>query len=123
MDSTNILFAMILTTLAGLSTGIGGLFVMFFKKINIKAVSISMGFSAGVMIYISFVELLSESRGLLISSLGEGMGAGVNVISFFGGILLIAVIDKLIPSYENPHESTRISEEIEDCNIECGEKV
>lgn len=123
MDSTNILFAMILTTLAGLSTGIGGLFVMFFKKINIKAVSISMGFSAGVMIYISFVELLSESRGLLISSLGEGMGAGVNVISFFGGILLIAVIDKLIPSYENPHESTRISEEIEDCNIECGKKL
>lgn len=87
MDSTNILFAMILTTLAGLSTGIGGLFVMFFKKINIKAVSISMGFSAGVMIYISFVELLSESRGLLISSLGEGMGAGVNVISFLGDFI------------------------------------
>mgnify|MGYP000955462556 CR=1 FL=1 len=123
MNSPNILFAMVLTILAGLSTGIGGFIVMFFKKVNIKLLSISLGFSAGVMIYISFVELLADSKELLISSLGEGMGSWVNVISFFGGILLIAVIDKLIPSYENPHESPRKIEGIEERNIDSGKRL
>ena len=95
MNSPNILFAMVLTILAGLSTGIGGLIVMFFKKVNIKLLSISLGFSAGVMIYISFVELLADSKELLISSLGEGMGSWVNVISFFGGILFFFQIKLL----------------------------
>jgi ZIP family zinc transporter len=57
------------------------------------------------MIYVSFVELFSYSRRLLSSTMGETAGALLNVISFFGGVLLIAVIDKLVPSYENPHEA------------------
>lgn len=104
LDLTNIWLAIGLTTFAGLSTGIGGLITLLFKKTNTKLLSIALGFSAGVMIYISFVELFFDSRQLLVSTLGEELGVVVNVLSFFGGILFIAIIDKLVPATENPHE-------------------
>lgn len=105
MDLINIWIAIGLTAFAGLSTGIGGLIVLLFKRTNTKLLSLSLGFSAGVMIYVSFVELFSDSRRLLISTMGETTGTWLNVISFFGGMLLIAIIDKLVPSHENPHEA------------------
>jgi len=75
------------------------------------------------MIYVSFVKIFFESRKLLISSLGEIIRAWINVISFFGGILLIAIIDKLIPSYENPHEAHRIEEVDSNCNLNGSKKL
>ena len=105
MGLSNIWFAIGLTVFAGLSTGIGGLFVCMFRKINAKLLSVALGFSAGIMIYVSFVEFFYDSRELLISDLGKTAGSLVNVASFFGGMLLIAAIDKLVPSRENPHES------------------
>ena len=56
------------------------------------------------MIYISFVEIFRDAQDILIGQLGDTHGMVTAVLSFFGGILLIAVIDKLIPSFENPHE-------------------
>lgn len=110
METNKILFAFALTIFAGLSTGIGGLFTLFWKKTNTKLLSIVLGFSAGVMIYVSFVEILTNSRKYLVNSLGENLGQWVTAASFFGGIFLIAIIDKLVPSYENPHESHKVEE-------------
>jgi ZIP family zinc transporter len=112
----NFLLAMGLTLFAGLSTGVGGLLAFLYKKTNTKILSISLGFSAGVMIYVSFVEIFAEARKLLVTSLDEKLGTLITVLSFFGGMFLIAVIDKLIPSYENPHESHKL-EEMDNCNI------
>lgn len=100
----NILFAFLLTTLAGLSTGIGAGLAFFAKKTNFNILSTAMGFSAGVMIYISFVELLAEGFEATSESLGEHVGAWVTVAAFFGGMLATALIDKMVPSFENPHE-------------------
>ena len=100
----NVLFAFLLTLFAGLSTAVGGGVVLVFKKISTKFLSVSLGFSAGVMIYVSMVEILAESRSILTNSLGESKGELIAVIAFFCGIFLIALIDKLIPSAENPHE-------------------
>ena len=108
MDS--IFFAFALTLIAGLSTGLGGLFTLFWKKPNAKFLSIILGFSAGVMIYVSFVEILYEARIQLVENLGEKLGLWVTTASFFGGVLLIAIIDKLIPTIDNPHESRTIEE-------------
>lgn len=104
LNLENIWLAIGLTTLAGLSTGIGGLTVLFFKRTNTKLLSLALGFSAGVMIYISFVEMFFDSRNLLMATLGEKIGVMVNLLSFFGGMLFIAIIDKLVPAAENPHE-------------------
>jgi ZIP family zinc transporter len=110
MGNEHLWLAIGLTIFAGLSTGIGGLSVLMSKRINAKLLSVALGLSAGVMIYISFVELLSESREVLISNIGEITGEWINIAAFFGGILLIAIIDKLVPSYENPHETHNIEE-------------
>ena len=110
MQYTNIMLAFFLTLLAGLSTGIGGLFVLLFRKTNAKLISIALGFSAGVMIYISFVEILAEARIYLVNSLGEITGQWATIFSFFLGIMLIALIDKFVPEPENPHESKKIEE-------------
>ncbi|MFW5805247.1 MAG: zinc transporter ZupT [Bacteroidales bacterium] len=100
----NILYAFLLTLFAGLSTGIGSFIAVFTKNNNHKFLSVSLGFSAGVMIYISFVEILPEANHMLEPCFQAKEGLWVTLIAFFGGMLLITIIDKLVPEYENPHE-------------------
>lgn len=100
----DIMFAFLLTLIAGLSTGIGSGISFLAKHTNKKFLSISLGFSAGVMIYVSMREIFSKAEASLIAGLGEKVGLWATVISFFGGMFLIALIDKVIPSEENPHE-------------------
>ena len=97
MDN-NILLAFGLTLIAGLSTGIGSLLAFFTKRTNTKMISAVLGFSAGVMIFVSLVDILPHASKTLQASMGDKAGSWVAMISFFAGILLIAVIDKVIPS-------------------------
>ena len=110
----NLLEALLLTLFAGLSTGIGGAFVFFAKSIDRRILSVSLGLSAGVMIYVSLVELLPEAVAMLAVPYGQKMGLLYGLIAFFGGIFLIAIIDKLVPCEENPHEMS--------CPVRPGEK-
>lgn len=104
MIDNEILLAFGLTLFAGLSTGIGSVMAFFTKTTNTKFLSLALGFSAGVMIYVSFVEIFQKAKESLVSEMGLRAGSWMTVTAFFGGILLIAIIDKLIPSFENPHE-------------------
>ena len=106
----NILFAFLLTLLAGLSTAIGGLISALSKEGNKKFLAVSLGFSAGVMIYVSMVEIFFKAKVALTEDLGEKVGYWVTAAAFFGGILLVALIDKLIPKEANPHEVTKPEE-------------
>ncbi|HIU68682.1 MAG TPA: zinc transporter ZupT [Candidatus Scubalenecus merdavium] len=101
---TNVLGAFLMTLAAGLCTGIGSCAAFFAKKTNKKFLSVSLGFSAGVMIYVSLTELMQSAQNYLTGAVGNTPGRWTAVLAFFGGIALIAVIDKLIPSGENPHE-------------------
>ena len=106
----NVLFALALTVFAGLSTVIGSLMAFLSKKFNPNFLCGSLGFSAGVMIYVSFVEIFVKANETLGAARGEKAGYWLTVIAFFGGIALIALIDKLVPSYENPQEIGKIRE-------------
>ena len=110
MDLSSVLFAFFLTLFAGLSTGIGSALSFLTKKTSTKFLSTALGFSAGVMIYVSFVEIFVKAKDALISVLGVKGGTWATVGGFFFGILVIAVIDKLIPSTENPHEIHTVEE-------------
>jgi zinc transporter, ZIP family len=110
MEFSAYLFAFMLTLFAGLSTGIGSALAFFAKRTNTRFLSVSLGFSAGVMIYVSFVEILWKAKDALSLSLGEDKGWLVTVLAFFGGIALIGIIDRFIPSGENPHELKKIEE-------------
>lgn len=101
---SNVTIAFLLTLLAGLATGIGSCIAFFAKKTNTKFLSVSLGFSAGVMIYVSMIEIFQEARESLIGVMGMKLGSFITVFSFFGGIAVIAIIDKLVPNKENPHE-------------------
>lgn len=110
MIDEHILFAFGLTLFAGLSTGIGSLMSFFSKQFSPRFLAGSLGFSAGVMIYVSLVEIFAKARESLIAAHGIRPGNVYTVIAFFAGIGLIALIDKLIPSAENPHEIKNIDE-------------
>lgn len=110
----NIVFAFTLTLIAGLSTGIGSCIAFFSKKTNYKFLSVSLGFSAGVMIYVSMIEIFAESKDTLTGIYGEKIGTGVTILSFFFGIFIILLIDKLIPHESNPHEIHDIAQIDED---------
>jgi ZIP family zinc transporter len=99
-----------MTLFAGLATGIGSAIAFFAKRTNTKFLALSLGFSAGVMIYVSLVEIFQKAKDALILDHGEVTGTWYTVISFFGGILFIAIIDKMIPSFENPHEVKKIED-------------
>lgn len=93
--SGNIGLALLLTTLAGLSTGVGGAIAYFIKKPKMIYLAVSLGFSAGIMIYISFMELMPKA----IVAIGEIW----SIIAFFIGIIVIGLIDMSIPEVKNPH--------------------
>ncbi len=109
-DTETILFAFALTLFAGLSTGIGSILALVTKKTNTRFLAVALGFSGGVMIYVSFAEILPKARDSLVSGLGMRMGSWAAAGSFFAGILVIAIIDQLVPSGENPHESRMVEE-------------
>ncbi|MCD7969829.1 MAG: zinc transporter ZupT [Alistipes sp.] len=99
-----VLIAFLLTLFAGLATGIGSAIAFFARHTNRKFLSFSLGLSAGVMVYVSFMELLYKARIELQIINGERLGDTITVTAFFLGIAIAALIDKLVPSVENPHE-------------------
>lgn len=114
-----VLFAFGLTLFAGLSTGVGSALAFFARSTNTVLLTASLGFSAGVMIYVSLVEIFVKARDSLSAAAGESQGYVLTTLAFFSGILLIALIDKLVPSYENPHEIRGVEELDEDYNQAC----
>jgi zinc transporter, ZIP family len=106
----NLLFAFGLTLFAGLATGIGSVLAFFTSRTNTKFLSISLGFSAGVMIYVSMIEIFTKAKVALVDSLGNVVGNWLTVGGFFAGMLLIAMIDKFIPKQGNPHELKKVED-------------
>ena len=104
MDTGNILLALALTMVAGLSTGIGSLIAFVAKRTNTRFLSASLGFSAGVMVYVSFMELMPEAVTQLQTLYTARWSQIYMLLAFFVGIAVIALIDRLVPEDENPHE-------------------
>ena len=107
MESTA--YALLLTLLAGTATGIGGLLIIFKKKLSSNFLAGALGLSAGVMIFISLAELYPEAGEAIRSIFPYADGQALVLISFFAGMGIIFLIDFLIPDYENPHEATGLS--------------
>ena len=89
MDHTGFWMAFLITLLAGLSTGIGSVISLFIREFKHQYLSIMLGFSAGVMVYVSFVELL----GTAVETLGFAWGN----IWLFIGVSFIFLVDALVP--------------------------
>ncbi|MBF0433495.1 MAG: zinc transporter ZupT [Fibrobacteria bacterium] len=112
MESEHIWFAFSLTIFAGLATGIGSLIAFLSRSFNPKFLAGALGFSAGVMIYVSLVEIFVKAKDSLSAVYGAQTGYLYTTLAFFGGIGLIALIDKVVPNGQNPHELQNIKEDV-----------
>jgi len=110
MSEQTILLAFGLTMIAGLSTGIGSLIALIAKRTNSKFLCFSLGLSAGVMLYVSFMDLIPVAKDELFSHFGTKTGTMSLILSFFGGMGLITLIDFVIPQNNNPHEMQGVEE-------------
>lgn len=106
----NLLLAFGLTLFAGLATGIGSMLAFLTSRTNTKFLSWALGFSAGVMIYVSLVEIFVKAKVALVGAMGDVKGNWMTVAGFFGGMLLIALIDRFIPKQKNPHEVKKVED-------------
>lgn len=106
----NVLLAFLLTLFAGLATGVGSLLAFFAKTTNTKFLSFSLGLSAGVMIYVSMVEIFFKAKDSLTTAMGDTQGYWVTILAFFAGMFLIGLIDKFIPKHTNPHEVKKVED-------------
>lgn len=93
-----------LTLFAGLATAIGSAIALYAKRTNYALLAIGLSFSAGVMLYVSFAEILPKATNALVEAQGEKNGAWAANLAFFAGLALIALIDRFVPKAENPHE-------------------
>ena len=91
------LIAILTALLAGLCTGLGGILVLLFKRIPQKMLSLMLGFSAGIMLYLSFIEIFEEAQSLLVSTQGVLKGKLVAVLAFFLGALITVLIHEGVP--------------------------
>ena len=114
MMDGNVVFALLLTLFAGLATGIGSLLSLLTSRTNTKFLSVALGFSAGVMIYVSLVEIFVKAKDSLVAELGATNGYWMTIVGFFGGMVVIALIDRLLPKLGNPHEVKKV----EDMDVE-----
>ena len=93
------LFGLLLTSLAGLSTGVGSLIGLLPGALAPGMVSLSLSFSAGVMLFVSLVEIFPKAQLAMASALGLRLGYGAALLAFFAGIGVIALLDWLLPNH------------------------
>lgn len=110
LNTQSVLVALGFTLIAGMATGVGSLLALFYQKINDKFLAWSLGLSAGVMVYVSFMEIIPEAFEYMSSCIHGKLGEIIVIAGFFTGIALIALIDWLIPEDENPHETITVDQ-------------
>ncbi|EAJ5801935.1 zinc transporter ZupT [Campylobacter jejuni] len=112
-----IFIAILLTLFAGFSTAIGSIIAFFSRKDDLRVLSLGLGFSAGVMIYISFMEILPTALKDFKNYYNSHWAELLGLACFFGGILISLLIDKLIPEDVNPHEPKEDLSELKICPL------
>lgn len=94
----NYLIAFILSTIAGLSTVIGGFVTFFIKQNSLKFLSFGLGLSAGVMLFVSLVDLYPEATELIKTQMGQNL-TWLSILCFGIGMLIAVLIDFFVPDH------------------------
>jgi len=97
-----VLFAFLVTLGAGLATAVGAAVGLFARHTNRQFLALALGFSAGVMIYVSFVEILPKAGDYITQGLSDMAGAVTTAGAFLAGLAGMAVMYRVIPDLEHP---------------------
>ncbi len=99
----NFSIAMLMTLFAGLTTAIGGAIAFMVKRDNLRALSVGLGFSAGVMIFLSFTDIIPEASEMLSVNY-PNMHEWMVFAGFIIGIVVAILIDYFLPDHIDPDE-------------------
>jgi ZIP family zinc transporter len=97
--SASVTTAILLSFLAGAATSLGGLLAFVVKKDNFAALALGLGFSAGVMLYVSFMEMMPQAQNTLAALYGNNPGRWLAAVVFFAGVWVAWLIDRFMPSH------------------------
>ena len=97
-----VLFAFLVTLGAGLATAVGAAVGLFARHTNRQFLALALGFSAGVMIYISFVEILPKAGDYIAQGVSDMTGAVTTAGAFLAGLAGMAIMYRVIPDLEHP---------------------
>ena len=98
---SNLELAFLITFLAGISTSFSSLIFLFYKNISSKTLSIALGFSAGAMLYLSFIGIFHKGLENLENSFSHNNAIIITSFCFFIGMILMAIIDKIFPEFHH----------------------
>ena len=100
-----VLFAFLITLAAGLATAVGAAIGLFAKHTNRKFLASALGFSAGVMIYVSFVEILPKAGAYIGQGSDTVTATMATAGAFLAGLVGMALMYRIIPDLEHPELS------------------
>ena len=81
---------------AGAATGIGASFVLCTTSLNRSLLASTMSFSAGVMVYVSLVEVVQVSDEYFRKGYSPPVAYAWATLSLFAGVALMAVVDAIV---------------------------
>ena len=110
---SSVAIAFVSSALAGLATMFGALIVFISKSDNKKFLSSALGFSAGVMIFISFMEMMPMAQENFMKTMADKQAQWMVLASFFGSMAVFGIISHLVPEADEPHE-IKTEEEMEE---------
>ena len=94
--SSDIWLAFIMTLVAAISTFMGAMTSLYFRKVNQVTLSVILGFAAGIMIYTAFMKLMPDSISILSSQLSYALSKITSTVCFFVGIVLLYPLGYLV---------------------------
>jgi len=108
ISTQSLLIALLLTLIAGMGTGLGASMSLLPQAREGRFLAGALGFSAGVMLYVSFLDLMPQAIAEMTGEFTPHYANMYSILAFFGGVLLIALIDFLVPEKDNPHEYNHV---------------
>ncbi|MBQ3666520.1 MAG: zinc transporter ZupT [Elusimicrobiaceae bacterium] len=114
---TSVFLAFTLSFLAGAASAVGGLCSFFIKKENLSALAVGLGFSAGVMIYVSFMEILPHAQETLVGLYGHVFGPWLAVGLFFVGVAIAWGVDRCLPPLHVKEETLKQSAKLKQTGL------
>ena len=99
------IYAVLLCAVASLSTAVGGIIVILYPNVSAKSLCFSQGFAAGVMVGISFGEMLPNCYGGLVKKM-SGARAMLVLLAFVTIGWIISVIIGRLAAYSCKDEQT-----------------
>jgi len=105
MFSDESIRALLLSVIAGLATLIGATIVFLSKSTNKKTLAIALGFSSGVMLSVSFMDLIPSANALLVKAMNYKLSVIFSVLVVALGIFLASLLDRFVPHQEFDEET------------------